>query len=116
VQIKKEQLVQVTRCTTSQTVKLFYCGFQSCSGVKLYEKFHEPLMIKPADCRLAVKTGKFKLNGKEYLFEMNIRRSVVVNLIGGLDNIGNCKVRLFEVNSVPLKSQVATVPYKIYIR
>jgi hypothetical protein len=99
VQIKKEQLVQVTRCTTSQTVKLFYCGFQSCSGVKLYEKFHEPLMIKPADCRLAVKTGKFKLNGKEYLFEMNIRRSVVVNLIGGLDNIGNCKVRLFEVTA-----------------
>ncbi len=83
---------------------------------ELYEKFHEPIMIESADCRLAAKTGKFKLNGKEYLFKMNIRRSVVVNLIGGLDNIGNCKVRLFEVNSVPLKSQVATVPYKIYIR
>ncbi len=59
--------------------------------MKWYEKFHERTVIELADCRLAAKTGKFKLNGKEYLFEMNIRRSVVVNLFGGLYNNGNCK-------------------------
>jgi hypothetical protein len=45
---------------------------------------------------------------------MIARRSVVFNLVRGLDN-GNCKVGLFEVNGVPLKSQVATVAYQIYI-
>jgi hypothetical protein len=108
--------VQVTRCTASQTVESFYCGFQSRSGVKQYEKFHAPIVIEPADCRLAAKTGKFKLNVKEYPFEMNIRRSVAVNLVGGLDNDGNCKVGLFEVNGVPLKSQVATAAHEIYVR
>ncbi len=79
----KENLVQVTRCTVSQMIKLAYWGFQSSSGVKQYKKFHEPIVTEPADCRLAAKTGKFKLNGKEYSFEMNIRRSVIVNLVGG---------------------------------
>jgi hypothetical protein len=73
-----------------------------------YEKFHDPIVIDSADCRLAAKTGRFKLNGKDYPFEMNVRRSVIVNLVGVLDNNGNCEVRLFEVNGVPQKSQMAT--------
>jgi hypothetical protein len=89
VQIKKERLVQVTRCTARQTVKSTYCGFQSRSGVEQYVKFHYPIVIEPADCQLAAKTGQFELNGKVYLFEMNVRRSVIVNLMGGLDNNGN---------------------------
>jgi hypothetical protein len=31
VQIKKERLVQITRCTATQTIKSTYCGFQSRS-------------------------------------------------------------------------------------
>jgi hypothetical protein len=85
---KKEHLVQVTRCTATQTIQSFYCGFQSHAWVKRYEKFHELIVIKPA---------------------------VVVNLIGGLDNNGNCEVGLFEVNGVPLRSQVAIVAYEIYV-
>jgi hypothetical protein len=111
VQIKKERLVQVTRCTASQTVKSTYCGFQSCSGPERYSKFRDPIVIEPADCRLAANTGQFKLNGKDYPFEMSVRRLVIVNLVGGLDNNGNCKVGLFEVNGVPLKSQTASAMY-----
>jgi hypothetical protein len=59
VQIKKERLVQVTRCTASQTVKSTYCGFQSRSGPERYDKFRDPIMIEPADCRLAAQTGRF---------------------------------------------------------
>jgi hypothetical protein len=54
-----------------------------------------------------VKTGKFKFNGKEYSFEMNVRRvrrSVIINLVWGLDNNGNCEVGMFEVNGKPLRS------------
>ncbi len=112
-QIKKERLVQVTRCTASQTVKSTYCGFQSHLGPERYNKFCNPIVIEPADCRLASKTGRFKLNRKEYPFEMNVRRSVIVNLVGGLDNNGNCEVGLFEVNGLPLKSQTASVMYEI---
>jgi hypothetical protein len=57
VQIKKERLVQVTRCTATQTIKSTYCWFQSRSGPERYKKFHEPIVIEPADCRLAAKTG-----------------------------------------------------------
>jgi hypothetical protein len=116
VQIKKERLVQVTRCTGSQTVKSVYCGFQSRSGEEQYDKFHDPIVIEPADCRLAAKTSRFKLNGRDYPFEMNVRRSVIFNLVGRLDNNGNCEVGLFEVKGVPLRSQVASVMYEIYVR
>jgi hypothetical protein len=47
---------------------------------------------------------------------MNVRRSAIVNLIGGLYNNGNCKVSLYEVRGVPLRSQVVTAPYEIYFR
>jgi hypothetical protein len=97
-------------------VKSTYCGFQSHSEVERYEKFHEPIVIELADCRLAAKMGRFKLNRKDYPFEMNVRRSVIVNLVGGLDSDSNCKVGLFEVNGAPLRSQVATVMYEIYVR
>jgi hypothetical protein len=84
-------------------IKSVYCGFQSRSGPERYAKFHDPIVIEPADCRQAAKTGRFKLNGKDYPFEMNVRRSVVVDLVGGLDNDSNCEVGLYEVNGVPLK-------------
>ncbi len=45
-----------------------------------------PLIAEPADCRLAPKTGKFKINRKEHPYEMNVRSWVIVNLVGGLDN------------------------------
>jgi hypothetical protein len=70
VQIKKERLVQVTRCTAAQRVKSVYCGWQSHTGPERYAKFHDPITIEPADCRRAAKTGRFKLNGKDYPFEM----------------------------------------------
>jgi hypothetical protein len=113
VQIKKERLEQVTRCTASQTVKSTYCGFQSRSGPERYDKFRDLIMIEPADCWLAAQTGRFKLNRKDYPFVINVRRLVIVNLEGGLDNNGNCKVGLFEVNRVRLKSQVASAMYEI---
>jgi hypothetical protein len=47
---------------------------------------------------------------------MNLGRSVIVNLVGGLDNNGNCEVGMFKVNGVPLRSQVVTAAYEIYIR
>ena len=113
VQIKKERLVQVTRCTATQTIKSVYCGFQSRSGPERYAKFHDPIIIEPADCRMAAKTGRFKLNGKDYPFEMNVRRAIIVDLVGGLDNDGNCEVGLYEVNGVPLRNQMATAMYEI---
>ena len=48
VQIKKEQLVQVTRCTATQTVKSVYCGWQSRMGPERYAKFHDLITIEPA--------------------------------------------------------------------
>ncbi len=112
VQIKKERLVQVTRCMATQTVKSVYCGWQSRTGPERYTKFHDPITVEPADCRRAAKTGRFKLNGKDYPFKMNVRQGVVVDLVGSLDNYGNCEVGLFEFNGVTLKNQVAGLELK----
>jgi hypothetical protein len=108
--------VQVTRCTATQTVKSVYCGWQSRKGPERYAKFHDPIVIEPVDCRMAAKTGPFKLNGKDYPFEMNVRKAVIVDLLGSLDNYGNCEVGLFEFNGVKLKNQMATAMYEIYVR
>jgi hypothetical protein len=81
-----------------------------------YAKFHDPITIEPADCRRAAKTGRFKLNGKEHPFQMNVRQGVMVDLVGSLDNYGNCEVGLFEFNGVTLKNQMATAMYEIYVR
>jgi hypothetical protein len=69
-------------------------------------------VIEPADYRLAAKRGKFKLNGKVSV-EMNVLRSVIVNLIGCMDSNGNCKVGLFEVRGLHLRSHLVTAVYKI---
>ena len=60
VQIKKERLVQVTRCTATETVMTQHCGWQSHAGPGRYAKFHDPITIEPADCRQAAKTGHIK--------------------------------------------------------
>ncbi len=59
MQIKQERLVQVTRCTATQTIKSVYCGFQRRWGPERYAKFHDPIVIEPADCRQAAKMGRF---------------------------------------------------------
>jgi len=95
-----------------QTIKSVYCGFQSRSGPEPYAKFHDPIVIEPADCRQAAKMGRFKLNGKDYPFEMNVRRAIIVDLVGGLENDGNCEVGLYEVNGVLLRNQMPTAMYR----
>ena len=72
VQIKKERLVQVTKCIVFETITSTYCGFQSRAGVPRYVKFRTPLTIEPSDCRLSAKLGKIKINGKEHPFEMGV--------------------------------------------
>ena len=116
VQTKKERLVQVTRCTATETIKTAHCGWQSHSGPERYAKFHDPITIEPADCRLAAKTGRFKLHGKEHPFEMNFRQGVTVDLVGGLDSYGNCRVGVFDFNGVTLENQMASAMYEIYVR
>jgi hypothetical protein len=97
-------------------VKLAYCRFQSGMGVERCDKFRNPIVIEPADCHLAAKTWRFKINGRDNPFEMNVRRLVIVNLVGGLDNNNNCEVGLFKVNVVSLRNQMATAIYEIYVR
>ncbi len=46
-----------------------------------------------------------------------VRRSVIINLVWGLDNNGNCEVGMFEVNGKPLRSQVVTAAaYEMYVQ
>jgi hypothetical protein len=87
MQIKKEHLVQVTRCTASQTVQSFYCGFQSCC--EAVREIPRAERDQAGRLQTGCKDGEVQAQRKEYPFEISVRRSVIVNLIGGLDNNGN---------------------------
>jgi len=54
VQIKKERLVQVTKCIVFETITSTYCGFQSRAGVPRYVKFRTPLTIPSRSSRRIV--------------------------------------------------------------
>ena len=116
VQIKKERLVQVTKCIVFQTITSTYCGFQSGAGVPRYVKFRTPLTIEPADCRISAKLGKIKISGKEHPFEMGVKTDFSVYLVGGLDAQGNCEVGAYEVNGEMLTGQVVQASYEVDIK
>jgi hypothetical protein len=116
VQIKKERLVQVTKCTVFETITSTFCGFQSRAGVPRYVKFRTPLTIKPSDCRLSAKLGRIKINGKEHPFEMGVKTDFSVYLVGGLDAQGNCEVGAYEVDGEMLTGQVVLAAYEVDIR
>ncbi len=116
VQIKKERLVQVTKCIVFQTITTTYCGFQSGAGVPRYVKFRTPLTIEPSDCRISAKLGKIKISGKEHPFEMDVKTDFSVYRVGGLDAQGNCEVGAYEVNGVMLTSQVVQASYEVDIK
>jgi hypothetical protein len=106
VQIKKERLVQVTKCVVFQTITLTFCGFQSGARVPPYVKFRIPLTIKPSNCRISAKLGRIKISGEEHPFEMDVKTNFNVYLVGGLDAYGNCEVSAYEVNGMMLTSQL----------
>ncbi len=56
VQIKKERLVQVTRCTATQTIKSEYCGFQSRSG---QNDMRSSTILAPGSCALGNGQGPY---------------------------------------------------------
>jgi hypothetical protein len=116
VQIKKERLVQVTKCIVFETITSTYCGFQSRAGVPRYVKFRTPLTIEPSDCRLSAKLGRIKINGKEHPFEMGVKTDFSVYLVGGLDAQGNCEVGAYEVDGEMLTNQVVLASYEVDIR
>jgi hypothetical protein len=107
VQIKKERLVQVTKCILFKTITSTFCGFQSRSGVPRYVKFRTPLTIEPSDCRLSARLGRIKINGKEHPFEMGVKTDFSVYLVGGLDAQGNCEVGADEVDGEMLTGQIS---------
>ncbi len=93
VQIKKERLVQVTKCIVFKTIMATFCGFQSGARVPRYVRFRMPLTIEPSDCRLLAKLGKIKISGKEHPFEMGVKTDISVYLVGRLDAQGNWQAK-----------------------
>ncbi len=90
VQIKKERLVQVTRCMATQTVKSVYCGWQSLTGPERYAKFHDQITNRARGLQESGQDRALQAQWEGAPFEMNVRQGVTVDLVGSLDNYGNC--------------------------
>jgi hypothetical protein len=75
VQMKRERLVQITRCHVVESVLSQYCGWKSRAGVVRYLKFREPYMVEPAACRHANKTGMLAIHKKSYAVHMDTVKS-----------------------------------------
>jgi hypothetical protein len=96
-QIKKERMVQVTRCAVFPTITLQYCGFQSHARVRRSAEYRQPLTIEPTDCRHAA-----KINGKEHPFKMGVRKT---SPVGCPRNSVDTEFRLFFL--------LPSVPYSV---
>ncbi len=116
VQLKKERLIHTTRCQVYETIQTQYCGFQSRAGATRYLKMREALNVEPADCRLAEKTGKIKINGKEQKVQIGVSMSFHIYLRGGVDMNNNCEVGTFEYGGKEYTKQVVLASYEVLLR
>jgi hypothetical protein len=112
VQLKKEHLIHTTRCQVYEPIQSQFCGFQSRAEVLWYIKLREALNIEPADCRLAERTNKIKINGKEHNIQIGISKSFHTYLRGGVDIGNNCEVGMYEHDGKELTSQVTLATYE----
>jgi hypothetical protein len=76
----------------------------------------EALNVEPADCRLAEKTGKLKINGKEQKVQIGVSMSFHTYLKGGVDINNNCEVGTFEYGGKEYTKQVVLASYEVLLR
>ena len=114
VQLKKERLIHTTRCQVYETIQTQYCGFQSRAGATRYLKMREALNVEPAHCRLAEKTGKIKINGKEQKVQIGVSMSFHTYLRGGIDMNNNCEVGTFEYGGKEYRKQIVWLHMKCF--
>jgi hypothetical protein len=116
VQLKKECLIHTTRCQVCETIQTKFCGFQSRAGATRYIKLREALNVEPADCRLAEKTGRIKINGKEQVIQIEVSTSFHTYLKGGVDINNNCEVGTYEYDGKEYTKQVVLASYELLLR
>ena len=116
VQLKKERLIHTTRCQVYETIQSQYCGFQSRAGATRYLKMREALNVEPADCRLAERTGKIKINGKEQVIQIGVSTSFHTYLKGGVDINNDCQVGTYEYGGKEYTKQVVLASYEVLLR
>ncbi len=70
--------------------------------------------MEPADCRLAEKTGRIKINGKEQVIQVST--SFHTYLKGGVDINNNCEVGTYEYDGKEYTKQVVLASYEVLLR
>jgi hypothetical protein len=116
VQLKKERLIHTTRCQVYETIQTQFCGFQSRAGATRYIKLREALNMEPANCRLAEKTRRIKINGKEQVIQIGVSTSFHTYLKGGVDINNNCEVGTYEYDGKEYTKQVVLASYEVLLR
>ncbi len=116
VQLKNERLLHTTRCQVYETIQTQFCGFQSRAGATQYIKLPEALNVEPADCRLAKKTGRIKINGKEQVIQIGVPTSFHTYLKGRIDINNNCEVGTYEYGGKECTKQVVLASYEVLLR
>ncbi len=116
VQLKKERLIQVTRCQVIETMVSQYCGFRSRVGVTRYHKFREPYDISAAVCRTAAKDKTITTEKKVYPVKMGTTTSHTQFITGSLDDSHTCQVGVVDYGGKVLGDQTAQAIFEVTIR
>jgi len=67
IQMRRERIITVQRCTVMESTFSQYCGHSSATGVTRYLKFREPRLVEAQHCRQAFSQGgKIKINNEEF--------------------------------------------------
>ena len=72
--------------------------------------------MEPADCRLAEKSGRMKINGKEQVIQIGVSTSFHTYLKGGRDINNNCEVGTYEHDGKEYTKQVVFASYEVLLR
>ncbi len=117
VQIKQDRMIPVFRCIVIETLVAQYCGMFSAAGVTRYLKFRELKPLEAWECRLARKTGKLVINGRNVKGETGTTVSHTMFLSGNLDDDSRCEVGAVTLQSGRMLSGMASQGlYEITLR
>jgi len=91
IQMRRERIISVQRCTVMESTFSQYCGHSSAAGVTRYLKFHEPRLVEAQHCQQSFSQGgKIKINNEKFKAVIGTTSSHSTYAAGDLDDASHC--------------------------
>jgi len=114
IQMRRERIITVQRCTVMESTFSQYCGHSSAAGVTRYLKFREPRLVEAQHCRQAfAQGGKIKINNEDFKAVIGTTTSHSTYAAGDLDDAGHCSTGTLTAGGKKIGYQTASYVYEV---